>query len=314
MHCWRGPPRDTDPILAVSAQGWELQPQQQKQQRKQPNSVSQPEEPEELTARPRLGIWGVPVSTDRSRGSWGLQGGQPMLATLSHGSMGVTRGSPPHCLTPSLRRCWCRRGARCSSWCPWCPWSARSARSARSDTRCWRCAWIGAGCRGTWYWHPPQGRYVLCHTPYLGTAVARHAKSHRATWQGRCRRDRGWWHAGEVQGDCPHHGALIHFAGIPQVGVQPGAKPPKFGTYLWHPAPGPPWTITGYPPPVAVRLLALLCVPCMPRGALAVSGPSVGDGILSPMGAKCHLFLLPWTHRDIFLLLCFPCSNVSGRG
>lgn len=73
----------------------------------------------------------------------------------------------------------------------------------------------------------------------LGTAVARDAKSHQATWRGGrggCRWDGGWWHTGwgrgGCRGDCPNCGVLICFTGIPQVGVQPGAKPPKFGTYL----------------------------------------------------------------------------------
>lgn len=84
----------------------------------------------------------------------GFRGGYPTLGVSSHGSMGITRGSPPRCLTPSLRRCRRRRGARRG---------ARCCRSARSDARRRRRARVGAGCGDTWYRHPPRSRYVLRH-------------------------------------------------------------------------------------------------------------------------------------------------------
>lgn len=67
-------------------------------------------------------------------------------------------------------------------------------------------------------------------------------------------------------GHCPNRGVLTHFAGIPQVGVQPGAKPPKFGTYPCplSPGPGPPQTVPGHPSPVAIGVLTSLPAPCVP--------------------------------------------------
>lgn len=161
------PPGDTDPTLAVSTQGSEVRPQQQKQQQRQPNSVSQLEKPIARSSahsrQPYLpsGHLGSPHEAL----AWhrlvegklrGFRGGHPIPATSSHRIMGIAWGSPPCCLTPSLHRCWGWRGAR---------WGARSRRSAGSDTRRWRCAWVGAGRGGTRYWHPSWGRYVLHHTP-----------------------------------------------------------------------------------------------------------------------------------------------------
>ena len=102
------------------------------------------------------------------------------------------------------------------------------------------------------------------------------------------------------RGDHPNRGVLIRFAGIPQIGVQPGVKPPKFGTYLCYPAPGPPRTVTRHPPHVAIGVLASLRVPCVPPRVLVESGPGMGGGVLSPMGAKCHQCPLPCTHRGRF--------------
>lgn len=142
-----------------------------------------------------------------------------------------------------------------------------------------------------------------CLGTRLGTAVAGDAKSHRAVWRVAGGHAGGMGDGGTWEGcrdDCPNRGVLIHFAGIPQIGVQPGAKPPKFGTYLCHSAPGPPWTVTRRPPHVAIGVLASLCVPCMPPDVPAEGGPGVGGGVLSPVGAKCHLCPLPWTRWGHF--------------
>lgn len=76
--------------------------------------------------------------------------------------------------------------------------------------------------------------------PCLRTVVAGNAKSHQATRRGG-RRDAGGMESGGTSAwcgsDCPNRGVFTHFAGIPQVGVQPGAKPPKFGTYPCCPLP-----------------------------------------------------------------------------
>lgn len=181
-------PGDTDPPLAVSAQGSELRRQQQKQQQRQPNSVSQLEKPAQWTSR----VSPVALAWHRLvQGELGASG----VGASSQRSLEITRESPPCCFTPSLRRCWGWRGTRRS---------ARRRRSARSDTRRRRCAWGGAGCGGTRC--RPWSRYVLRHTLLgtgLGTAVARDAESHRATWRGGrggCRQDGGQWHMGGVQG------------------------------------------------------------------------------------------------------------------
>lgn len=99
-------------------------------------------------------------------------------------------------------------------------------------------------------------------------------------------------------GDCPNRRVLTHFAGIPQVGVQPGAKPPKFGTYpCYPPAPRPPQTVPRHPPPVAIGVRTSACPLCP-------DGPGMRSGVLSPMGAKCHLYPLPWTRWGQFSPSC----------
>lgn len=89
--------------------------------------------------------------------------------------------------------------------------------------------------------------------------------------------DSGTWEG--CRGDHPNRGVLLPFAGIPQVGVQPGAKPPKFGTYFCLPAPDLSWTTTWHPPCVAIWVLASLHVPCVPPGASAEGGPGMGGGV-----------------------------------
>lgn len=37
---------------------------------------------------------------------------------------------------------------------------------------------------------------------------------------------------------------------------------------------------------------------------LCPDGPGMGSGVLSPMGAKCHLYPLPWTRWGQFSPLC----------
>lgn len=103
--------------------------------------------------------------------------------------------------------------------------------------------------------------------------------------------DSGMWEG--CRGDRPNCSVLICFAGIPQVGVQPGAKPPKFGRYLCHPAPR---SISdGHWAPSSCGHSGLW-PHFVPPGATAEGGPGMGGGMLSPMGAKCHLCPLLWTH------------------
>lgn len=105
------PPGDTDPPLAVSAQGSEFQPQRQKQQRRQPNSVSRPEKPiacgSAHSQQPYLpgGHLGSPhepwCGTDWSRGSWGASGvGTPCRAHHSMGVWGSHRVHPHAASSP----------------------------------------------------------------------------------------------------------------------------------------------------------------------------------------------------------------------
>lgn len=155
----------------------------------------------------------------------------------------------------------------------------------------------GAGmCFVTPYWGPVWGQQWLemlkAIEPRGGVAEGDAGRmGDGGTWEG-CR------------GDSPDRGVLICFAGIPQVGVQPGAKPPKFGTYLSHPVPSPPWTITWHPPCVAIGVLALLRVPCVAPSASAEGGPGMGGGGSVTHGCKVPLVPPPLDLLGTF----FSCS------
>lgn len=219
-------------------------------------------------------FWGLWCGPDWSGGAGD---GHPRPGTSPHMSTGVT--PLPH---PSLCRCWGRRGARCG---------ARRGRSARGGTWRWWRARLGAGGGSPWNWNPSRGRYELCPTlpgDLLGDSAGwgcQKPASHVKGWQEGLRVGR---RAVAHEGDRPNRGVLARFAGIPQVGVQPGAKPPKFGEY---PAPCPRAT-SGCPrAPSSCAHQGADLSSCPLRAPCA---PGVGSGVLSPMGARCHLCPLPW--------------------
>lgn len=139
---------------------------------------------------------------------------------------------------------------------------------------------------GTCFLTPPWG--PAWGQGWPGTLKA--TKSHCRVAGGDAGRmgDGGMWEGG--RGDCPNCSVLICFAGIPQLGVQPGAKPPKLGRYLCHPAPRS--TPDGHWAPFSCG-----CSGCCPHfvhpGAAVEGGPGMGIGMLSSMGATCPLCPLP---------------------
>lgn len=98
-------PGDTDPTLAVSSQELEFRPQQQKQQQRQPNSVSWPEKPvagssaHSRQLHPPRGHLECHRMVQKELGRFG--GGHPHQA-YHPTRVGGSQGGDPHAASPPL--------------------------------------------------------------------------------------------------------------------------------------------------------------------------------------------------------------------